>query len=71
MNKHDATEVAWKNGYEEGMKDGHDEMLSRITFCAECDGVDGTFQTAEKCYCHRMKMMVEPADYCSFGKKVV
>jgi hypothetical protein len=65
MNIHDATEQAYKNGYEQGMKDA----LDAITRCKNCSHSDTIDCSKGMVWCGRMCRYMKEDGFCSFGER--
>lgn len=64
MNPHDATEQAYRNGYEAGYNAAKDE----IVHCKDC--VYSYFVSQySKCECSRLGILLFSDDFCSFGER--
>ena len=65
MNIHDATEQAYKNGYEQGMKDA----LCAITRCKGCTHSDTIDCSDGMVWCGRMCRYMKEDGFCSLGER--
>ncbi len=63
MKEHDATEIAFKNGYKKGVEDTTKALdLVKVIRCRDCRLYDGT-------YCSRQKIVTTDKDYCSYAER--
>lgn len=65
MDIHNATEIAYKNGYEQGMKDA----LHAITRCKDCANSDNISCSKGMVWCGRMCRYMKEDGFCSFGER--
>ena len=65
MKRHDATELAYKNGYEQGKK----ATLDSITHCKRCDSSDDESCPGGRVWCNTMGRYMKVDGHCSMGKK--
>lgn len=64
MNPHDATEQAYRNGYEAGYKAAKDEIIC----CRNC--IFATFDSRYSRYiCLRFRTVVYSNDFCNYGER--
>ena len=67
MDKHTATEVAFKHGFEKGYEAGKKDAMAELVRCKDCKHLEIT-----GCYgeCNRGYMgIVKPWDFCSYGER--
>ena len=65
MNIHDATEQAYKNGYEQGVCD----FQLSITHCKDCANSDTLQCSVGYVWCARMCRYMKEDGFCSFGER--
>ena len=69
MNIHDATEVAYKNGYQQAIEDIFKDIdenadIVKVVRCRDCKHYKDEHSN---CWLMRVKMI--PNDYCSYGER--
>lgn len=63
MKEHDATEIAFKNGYNKGFEDASKALdLVKVVRCKDCRLYDGV-------YCEWLKYVSTDKDYCSYAER--
>lgn len=65
MDEHDATETAYKNGYEQGIKDAQKAIL----ICKVCANSDSVSCPTDRVWCKTMSRYMKETGYCSLGKR--
>lgn len=68
MNEHDATEQAYRNGYDAGYKAAKDEIVR----CKDCkDYRKNPYGLSDDmiCMCWSDFLPTEPDDFCSYGER--
>ena len=61
MNIHDATEIAYKNGYQ--------TALDSITHCKFCEHHDTIGCSDGMVWCNRIRTYMKEDGFCSFGER--
>ena len=63
MNEHDATEIAFKNGYKKGVEDTTRALdLVKVVRCRDCRLYDGL-------YCNQWRIVSLDNGYCHYGER--
>ena len=73
MNIHDATEIAYKNGYEQGKKDMRDSikdfLAENFAYCKVCTHSDTIGCSDGMVWCNRIRTYMKEDGFCSFGER--
>lgn len=73
MNKYDATEQAYKNGYEQGKKDMRDSIKDffdeNFAHCKDCANSDNISCSKGMVWCGRMCRYMKEDGFCSLGER--
>lgn len=73
MNIHDATEQAYKNGYEQGKKDMRDYIKAfcdeNFAHCKNCSHSDTIDCSDGMVWCGRICRYMKEDGFCSFGER--